>query len=85
MFYHKKWKVPPVSTPVSSLFEHMVCARSGPIPAIIAAVYHPPKPNYNFFDDFAIFLTYLSTLSSKIILLGAIAGFPLAYNCFHTL
>lgn len=70
MFYREKWKVLPVSTPVSSSFEHMVCVLSGKIPTIIATVYRPPKTNCNFVDDFAVFLTYLSTLSSNIILMG---------------
>ncbi|KAI2642381.1 hypothetical protein H4Q32_025373 [Labeo rohita] len=70
MFYREKWKVLPVSTPVFSSFEPVVCVLSGQIPTIIATVYRPPKLNYNFIDDFAGFIAYLSTLSSNVILLG---------------
>lgn len=70
MFYREKLKVSPVSTPVFSSFEHVVCVLSGQIPTIIATVYRPPKLNYNFIDDFAGFIAYLSTLSSNVILLG---------------
>lgn len=49
MFYSENWKDSAVSTPVISLFEHMVYVLSGPIPTIIATVYCPPKPNRNFF------------------------------------
>ena len=37
---------------------------------INATVYRPPKPNSEFLNDFAAFLTRLSSLSSNIILLG---------------
>lgn len=70
MIYCKKLKVSPVSAPVFGFFECTVCELSGPIPTIIATVYRPPKPNSDFLNDFAAFLTHLSTLSPNIILLG---------------
>ncbi|XP_024910450.1 uncharacterized protein LOC112486878 [Cynoglossus semilaevis] len=70
IIYREKWKVSPVSVPVSASFESTVCELSGPTPVIIAAVYRPPKPNSDFLTDFAVFLTHLSSLSPHIILLG---------------
>lgn len=70
IIYREKWKVSPVSVPVSSSFESAVCKLSGPTPTIIATVYRPPKPNSEFLNDFSAFLTQLSSLSPNIILLG---------------
>lgn len=48
--------------------ESTVCQLSGHTPNIIATVYRPPKTY--FLNDFAAFLTYLSTISPNNILLG---------------
>ena len=70
IIHREKWKVSPVTVPVSTTFESTVCKLSGPTPTIIAAVYRPPKPNSDFLTDFAAFLNHLSSLSPNIILLG---------------
>ena len=70
MIYRDKSKVSPVSVPVCSSFESVVCELSGPTQTIIATVYRPPKPNSEFWNDFAAFLTLFSSLSPNIILLG---------------
>lgn len=66
----EKWKVLPVSAPTFSSFESTVCQLSGPTPTIIATVYCPLKPNSDFLNGFADFLTHLTTLLPNIILLG---------------
>ncbi|KAK7124121.1 hypothetical protein R3I93_022282 [Phoxinus phoxinus] len=70
IIYREKWRIAPVNAPICHSFEATVCQLSGPIPTIIAILYRPPKPNKDFTDDLAAFLTHLSTLSSNILLLG---------------
>lgn len=66
IIYREKWKVLPVSVPTSSSFEATVCKLPGPIPTIIATVYH----HSDVLNDFAALLIHLSTLSPNVILLG---------------
>ena len=70
IIYSEKWKVSPVSVPVSSSFDSAVCKLFGPTLTIIATVYRPPKPNSVILNYFAAFLTHLSSLSPNKILLG---------------
>ena len=69
IFYREKSRIAPVKDPACHSFEATVCQLSGPIPTIVATLYHPPKPNKDFITDFAGFLMHLSTLSPNIIIL----------------
>ena len=70
IIHRENWNVLPVSVPPFSSMECTACRLSGPVPTIIAAVYRPPKPHKDFFNDFSALLTHLSSLSPNVILLG---------------
>ncbi|XP_039608793.1 uncharacterized protein LOC120528703 [Polypterus senegalus] len=70
VIYRENWKVSPLSVPVFSSFESVVCQLSGPVPTVIAVIYRPPKSTSVFISDFTDLLTHLATVSPNIILLG---------------
>ncbi|XP_063340822.1 uncharacterized protein LOC134635361 [Pelmatolapia mariae] len=70
VIYRENWKVTPLSVPVYSSFESIVCQLSGPVPTVIAVIYRPPKSNSVFISDFVDLLTHIATVSPNIILLG---------------
>lgn len=70
IIYREKWKISPISIPCHGSFESIALQLNGPTPTIVATVYRPPKPNTDFINEFAAFLTFICSLSPNEILLG---------------
>lgn len=70
IIYREKWKISPVSVPSHGSFESICIQLNGPIPTIMASVTHPPKPNTDFINEFAAFLTFICSLCPNVILPG---------------